>query len=88
MIKEILEALTVQTAINIVCIVGILYCSLLYLFRKIKFKVIEVKDLGNDVYIVTVKRLWRVYEYVTDSNLEVYDIDRNIKFRLPKINIK
>ena len=65
-----------------------IYCGLLLLFRQLKFKVIEVKDLGNDVYIVTVKRLWRVYEYVTDSNLEVYDIDKNIKFKLSKINIK
>ena len=70
--------------VDVLCIIGIVYCVSVMIFHKFDIEVTNIEEVNSDTYIITVKRLWRTYTYTTDKNMCVWDVDRNIKFKIIK----
>ena len=70
--------------VNAGCIIGIIYCIAVMVFIKQDCEIIDVKEVDDDNYVITVKRLWKVYKYHTDHNLTVDDVNNGIRFKLKK----
>ena len=71
-------------AINAICVISIIYCIARIVFIKQDYDIIGIEKISDDDYIITVKRLWKVYKYYTDHNLYVDDADNGIQFKLRK----
>ncbi len=72
----------IQNLINVVCIVGIGYCLAKMAFLQVPYHIIKLHGISEDRQIVTVKRLWKIYEYETGDDIHIHDINNNIEIDL------